>query len=143
MPTAEFKENKLVDVTFMGMRSAIGVIFIVHGFGKFGSERFFGMVDSMVGIPDIGPVLGTLVALGEFVGGILLIIGVLSRISAAVISAIMVGAIFVVKGAGSLTGEGAYELDLILLASCLVIMLAGPGRIALAQIVKKLPRYIH
>jgi len=34
-------------------------------------------------------------------------------------------------------------LDLILLAVALVIMIVGPGRISLAQIIKKLPRCLH
>ncbi len=55
----------------------------------------------------------------------------------------MLGAIFHVKGAQSLTGEMGVELDLILLASSIVIMIAGPGRISLAHIIKKLPRCLH
>ena len=48
-----------------------------------------------------------------------------------------------IKGAQSITGKGGVEIDLILLASCLVIMIVGPGRISLAQIIKKLPRCLH
>jgi putative oxidoreductase len=55
----------------------------------------------------------------------------------------MLGAIFYVKQAGSLTGERGFELDLILLAACLVVMIAGPGRISIAHVVKKLPRCLH
>jgi putative oxidoreductase len=59
------------------------------------------------------------------------------------ISIIMLGAIFMVKGASSITGKGGVELDLILLASSLVIMIVGPGRISLAHIIKKIPRCLH
>ena len=83
------------------------------------------------------------IALAELVPGILLLIGVLSRLSASLISIIMLGAIFMVKGASSITGKGGVELDLILLASALVIMIVGPGRISLAQAIKKLPRCLH
>ena len=83
------------------------------------------------------------IALAEVVPGILLIIGILSRLSSALISIIMLGAIFMIKGAQSITGKGGVEIDLILLASCLVIMIVGPGRISLAQIIKKLPRCLH
>ena len=34
---AELSRSKLHDVAHMGMRATIGVIFIVHGFGKFGN----------------------------------------------------------------------------------------------------------
>jgi putative oxidoreductase len=83
------------------------------------------------------------IALAELISGILLITGVLSRVSAALLSIIMLGAIFHVKGAQSLTGDKGVEIDLILLASCLVIMIVGPGRISLAHIIKKIPRCLH
>ena len=83
------------------------------------------------------------IALAELIPGILIVLGVLSRLSASLISIIMLGAIFIVKGAQSITGKGGVELDLILLASALVIMIVGPGRISLAQIIKKLPRCLH
>ena len=138
MATSEIKEKILNDAVFMGLRSAIGVIFIVHGMGKFnpGFAEF---------LPNLGlpPEMQIPIALAELVPGILLIIGVLSRLSSALLSIIMIGAIFHVKGAQSLTGDSGVELDLILLAAALVIMVAGPGRIALAQIVKKLPRCLH
>ena len=139
MATAEFRENKLADIAFMGLRSAIGVIFIVHGFSKIGNEGFIGWIGSM-GIP---PEMGIIIAMGELIPGILLIIGVLSRISASILSVIMLGAIFHVKKAEALTGDGAYELDLILLAACLVIIVMGPGRVSLSNAVKKIPRPIH
>jgi len=122
----------------MGLRSAIGVIFIVHGISKFnpGFAEFL----PMMGLPVEMQIP---IALAELISGILLITGTLSRVSAALLSIIMLGAIFHVKGAQSLTGDKAVELDLILLASCLVIMIAGPGRISLAHIVKKIPRYLH
>ena len=139
MATAEFRENKLADIAFMGLRSAIGVIFIVHGYGKIGNDGFIGWIGSM-GIP---PEMGIIIAMGELIPGILLIIGVLSRISASILSVIMLGAIFHVKKAEALTGDGAYELDLILLAACLVIIVMGPGRVSLSNAVKKIPRPIH
>ena len=132
------KEKILNDVVFMGLRSAIGIIFIVHGISKFnpGFAEFL----PMMGLPVEMQIP---IALAELVPGILLIIGVLSRLSASLLSIIMLGAIFHVKGAQSLTGDGGVELDLILVASCLVIMIAGPGRISLAHIIKKLPRCLH
>ncbi|MFB5597643.1 MAG: DoxX family protein, partial [Nitrosopumilaceae archaeon] len=66
-----------------------------------------------------------------------------SRISAGMLSIVMVGAIFYVKKAANLTGDEAFELDLILLASCLIIIVAGPGRISIAHIAKKIPRPLH
>jgi len=138
LTTAEIKEKVLNDVVFMGLRSAIGVIFIVHGIGKFnpGFANFL----TNIGLPVEMQIP---IALAELVPGILLVTGILSRLSAALLSIIMLGAIFHVKGAQSLTGDGGVEIDLILLASSLVIMIVGPGRISLAHIIKKMPRCLH
>ena len=138
MTTAEIKQKILNDVVFIGLRSVIGVIFIVHGMGKF-NPGFANFLSSL-GIP---PEMQIPIALAEMIPGILLIVGVLSRLSGALISVIMIGAIFHVKGAQSLTGDSGVELDLILLAASLVIMIAGPGRISLVQAIKKLPRCLH
>ena len=138
MTTAEIKSKILNDVVFMGLRSAIGVIFILHGMMKFnpGFANFLGNM----GLPAEMQIP---IALAEVVPGILLIIGVLSRFSSALLSIVMIGAIFHVKGAQSITGDKGVELDLILLAASLVIMIAGPGRISLSQAVKKIPRCLH
>ena len=136
MTTAEIKEKILNDVVFFGLRLTIGVIFIVHGYSKFGNEGFVGWISS-IGIPGE---LAIIIALAEVIPGILLIIGVLSRISASIISIIMIGAIFHVKGAESLTGDKGVEFDLILLAVALVIIVAGPGKISISQGIKKIGR---
>jgi len=138
MTSAEIREKILNDVVFMGLRSAIGVIFVLYGISKF-SPGFAENLPNM-GLPAE---LQIPIALAELIPGILLIIGVLSRLSASLISIIMLGAIFMVKGASSITGKGGIELELILLAVALVIMIVGPGRISLTQIIKKLPRCIH
>ena len=137
--TSNLSTHGLHDAAQMGMRTAIGVIFIVHGFTKFGNPGFGGWISSM-GIPTEMQIP---IALAEFIPGILLIIGVLTRISASLISIVMLGAIFLVKGASSLTGEHGYELDLILLAACLVVIVAGPGRISLSYLLKKIPRVLQ
>ncbi|MDH3657368.1 MAG: DoxX family protein [Nitrosopumilus sp.] len=138
MATSEIKEKVLNDVVFMGLRSAIGVIFIVHGIGKF-NPGFTNFLSNM-GLPAEMQIP---IALAELIPGILLIVGVLSRLSASLLSIVMLGAIFHVKGAQSLTGDGGIEIDLILLASSIVIMIAGPGRISLSHIIKKIPRCLH
>lgn len=138
MTTAEIKRSILNDVVFMGLRSSIGVIFILHGMMKF-NPGFANALPNM-GLP---PEMQIPIALAEVVPGILLIIGVLSRFSGALLSIVMIGAIFHVKGAQSMTGDGGVEFDVILLAASLVIMITGPGRISLSQAIKKIPRCIH
>ena len=91
----------------------------------------------------ISPEFALLIAIGEIVPGILLFVGVLSRLSAGVLAAIMVSAIFIIKDPAIITGDKGIELDLILLAGALVLVVAGPGRLSIAHIAKKIPRPIH
>ena len=49
----------------------------------------------------------------------------------------MLGAIFLVKGAKNFTGRGGTELDILLLAGCLVIIVIGPGRISVSYILRR------
>ena len=136
---AELSKNKLHDVAHMGLRASLGVIFIVHGFGKFGNPGFGGWIASM-GIPAEMQIP---IALAEFIPGILLLIGVLTRISGAILSIVMLGAIFLVKGASSLTGDGGYEFDLILLAASLLVIVSGPGKVSISHLIKKIPRFLQ
>ena len=101
MTTAEIKAKVLNDVVFMGLRSSIGVIFILHGMMKF-NPGFANALPNM-GLP---PEMQIPIALAEVVPGVLMIIGVLSRFSGALLSIVMIGAIFHVKGAQSMTGDG-------------------------------------
>ena len=96
---ANLSQHKLHDIANMGMRAAIGVIFIVHGTGKF-NEGFVGFLTGGLGFPAEMQIP---IALAEVVPGILLLIGVFTRMSASLLSIVMIGAIFYVKQAGSLT----------------------------------------
>ncbi|MFB3048406.1 MAG: DoxX family protein [Nitrosopumilaceae archaeon] len=135
---AKFLENKLHDITHFGIRAAIGVIFIVEGSGKF-SPGFAGFLTN-IGLPVEMQIP---IALAETIGGTLLIVGVLSRISSSILCIISLGAIFHVKGASNLVGEGGFDIDLILLAGCLAIIVAGPGRVSISHIAKKIPRFLQ
>ena len=138
MTEASINHTKLNDITNWGIRAAIGVIFIVQGSGKFG-QGFVSMLEN-IGLPAEMQIP---IALAEVISGTLLIVGVLTRISASMISIIMLGAIFYVKQASSLTGNGGYALDLVILAGALVIITTGPRRMSLAHIIKKLPNYLR
>ena len=137
MADAKIQEGRLHDITHFGIRAAIAVIFIVNASGKFNPSFAEWLVS--IGIPAEMQIP---IALAELVSGTLLLVGVLSRISASLLSIIMLGAIFYVKKASNLTGEGGYQIDLILLAACLTIIVAGPGRVSISHIAKKIPRFL-
>ncbi len=129
----------LSDVTFIGIRASIGIIFLLHGLSKLGNEMYIGWMSSF----GISPEIAMLIAIGEIVPGILLIVGVLSRLSSGILAAIMVSAIFIIKDPAIIIGDKGIELDLILLAGALVLVVAGPGRLSIAHIAKRIPRPAH
>ncbi len=138
MAETKIREFILHDVAHFGVRMVIGGIFIAHSLGKF-EPGFLGFLDK-IGLP---PEMQFPIALAELVPGILLFIGGLTRISAAILSIVMVGAIFLVKDVSKLTGQGGIEFELLLLAGSLVIMVVGPGRISVSHILKKVPRILQ
>jgi putative oxidoreductase len=76
------------------------------------------------------PIVATL----ELVGGIALILGVLTRIFAALLALDMLGALFLVHAsAGIFAAAGGYELVLLLAAGALAIALTGAGKMAVDQ----------
>jgi putative oxidoreductase len=97
-------------------------------FGAFGGPGLNAVVQMM------GP-LGYLVTIGEFFGGLGLIVGFLSRFSAASLTVIMLGAIATVHGQhGFFLGEKpGFEFNLALIGLLAPVLIAGPGRIALAR----------
>jgi len=130
-------DKSAIDVALLIARVIVGAIFMAHGaqklFGAFGGPGLAGVVQSM------GP-LGYLVTIGEFFGGLGLIVGFLSRFSAASLIVIMLGAIgmvhskvgFFMNWTGNQGGEG-FEYHLLAIALLLVILIAGPGRFAIAK----------
>lgn len=138
MAETVIRQTILHDVAHFGVRVTIGLIFIMHSFGKF--EPGFAERLPNMGLP---PEMQIPIALAELVPGILLIVGGLTRISASLLSIVMLGAIFLVKGAQSFTGRGGTELDIILLAGCLVTIVIGPGRISVSYVLRKVPRFLQ
>ena len=138
MVETAIRQSIFHDVAHFGVRVTVGLIFIMHSLGKF-EPGFLGFLEKL-GLP---PEMQFPIALAEFVPGVLLIIGGLTRISAIILSLVMLGAIFVVKSAEKFTGQGGTELDILLLASILVIIVIGPGRISASYILKKVPRFLQ
>ena len=136
----EFQENKFHYIAFGGLRAVVGAIFIVHGAAKFNPD-FIEFVTGVIGFPAEMQIP---IALAELVPGILLIIGVLTRISASLLSILMTWAIFYHLSQGhNFIGQPGWELALVLLAASLVIMVAGPGKVSIAHLTKKIPRLLQ
>ncbi len=138
MAESTIKESKLHDVAHFGIRAAAGVLFIWHSMGKFNpeSQAFF----TSVGLPAE---MQLPIALLEFLGGILLVLGILTRIASSLLTIEMLGSILFIKKLKTFSGQNGWELDLLALAILLVLIVSGPGRVSISHIVKKIPRFLQ
>ena len=133
------KNNLLHDITHWGIRASIGAIFIVHSIKKFDPSWQEWLIS--IGLP---PEMQMPIALAEFLGGIFLIVGIFTRISGAIFSVILLGAIFHIRWEnGFFVSQGGWEWDLIMLAAVLSIIVVGPGRLSIASRIKKIPKYLQ
>ncbi len=131
------------DAAMFVARVIIGVIFMVHGVLRMqtptGVNGFVGFLAAM-NFPY--PIFfAWFVAIVEPIGGLLLILGILTRWAALLLAMIMIVASIKVKasvGLISSMGKGAgMELDLALLVGLLVVLLQGPGRYSIEGAFKK------
>jgi len=133
------KENLLHDITHWGIRASIGAIFIVHSLKKFDPSWQEWLIS--VGMP---PELQLPMALTEFIGGIFLIAGILTRVTGSIFAVILLGAIFYIRWEnGFFISQGGWEWDLVMLAAVLAIIVAGSGRISISHMAKKIPRFLQ
>jgi putative oxidoreductase len=130
--------NRLAGLAPLIVRVIVGVIMAAHGWQKLagGPANFAGFL-TQLGVP-LPTVMAWVVTLVELVGGVLLIVGLLSRLAALLLTIDLVVAIVLVKVnvgliAAPQQGAGA-ELDLALIAGFLVILFAGPGRLSLDRV---------
>ena len=117
------------------MRVACSLPFIYHGaailFGAFGGPGPHNFAAFMK-MPDI---VGYLVGLAQFAGGIAILLGALLRVGAVCIIIVMAGAIVLVHfHNGYDVGHGGMEYALTEFLLSFGLLLAGPGKYSLASI---------
>jgi putative oxidoreductase len=126
------------DWTLTLLRLVLGVIFFAHGaqktLGWFGGYGFSGTMGFFTNMMHIPAPLAFLAICAEFMGGIGLILGALSRIAAFGIACNMLVAVLMVHShfglfmnwSGQQKGEG-FEYHLLVLAITVVLMVRGSG----------------
>lgn len=123
------KKSSATSAALLILRVALGVIFTAHGWQKFNEFTIAGTQASFaqMGVPA-ADVVAPVVAVLELAGGVALILGLFTRVVAALLALDMLGALFLVHAAaGIYVTNGGYELVLILAASAAALSLAGAG----------------
>jgi len=111
------------------LRLVLGAIMIAHGYPKiFGGEihHLMETVRSM----HLPGWMAYLCAAAEFGGGILVLLGFLTRFAALAICIDMLVAIFGVHLKNGFTGQGNYQFPLALAAIAFSLIFTGPGAIS-------------
>ena len=131
------------DVAALILRIAAGLIFLPHGWSKIagdgGAGAFAADISANYGIPSF---LGYVAAYSEVIGGILLILGLLTRLDAFLLGATMFVAAFIVQLPDALyevppgsiktfVAIRGIETPLALFAICLALLLTGGGKFSL------------
>ncbi len=127
----------------LALRIPIGIVFMAHGaqklFGWFGGYGLEGTGQWMASI-GLGPgmLMAFLAGSGEFFGGLAILLGILTRPAAAVLSVTMLVAIFAVHFEhGLFMSNGGYEFALALLAASVSLMMSGSGKLSIDQIISQ------
>lgn len=120
------------DLALLVLRLAVGLLLAAHGaqklFGVFGGH---GLRGTSGWIASLGlrpaPLWALAAALGEFGGGLLLALGLLTPLAAIAAVATMSMAITLAHWPKVFASDNGFEYPLVLAAAALAIRLAGPG----------------
>ncbi|NEW42563.1 DoxX family protein [Nocardia cyriacigeorgica] len=128
-------DNISSDIGLLALRVVFGGLLAAHGaqklFGWFDGPGHSGTVAMFEGMGyNPGELFGTLAGLTEFVGGLMLALGLLTPLAAAIVLGTMINVINQMWSGGLLTGQG-YKEGLLFGTVALAIAFTGPGRFSL------------
>lgn len=117
------------------LRLGIGIMFAAHGlqkaFGLFGGPGIKGF-SQMLGGLGFAPAIfwAYLAAYVELLGGVFLVLGLLTRSTAALLLVLIVtAAIKVHLGKGFFLSDGGFEYTFVIAGACLALILLDSGKI--------------
>jgi putative oxidoreductase len=122
------------------LRVGLGAILIPHGMQKlFGAFGGMGLTSNAALFERLGYMpgmfWGTLVGCTEFVGGILLVLGLFTRFAAAAVLIFMLVAIKFTSAKGFFWSAGGYEYPLLIGICALFFLIRGGSRCSLDRMI--------
>jgi putative oxidoreductase len=139
-------KERLLPLAPVGLRLALGVVFIAHGLDKlFGTFGGGGLEATTQQFAELGLQPAHLQALAagitEALGGVFVALGLLTRLGGLMLVSTMVVAIATVHLSGGLFArDGGFEYPLVILGGALYLTLAGGGKFSLdALLVRHVP----
>jgi putative oxidoreductase len=120
-------------IALLLLRLVLGATLIAHGIQKFTVTTIAGVEEMFAGLGvPAAAIAAPVVASLEIVAGALLVIGLATRIAAAIGAAIALVALFTVHlSAGFFAADGGYEFVLLLGVVGIALALTGPGAISI------------
>jgi putative oxidoreductase len=121
------------------LRAALAVVFIYHGLDKVTPDTGYGTrwMASKEGQEAMPAALQLAVGWGELLGGVAIALGLLTRIAALGIIAIMAGAIATVHWkAGFGMQHGGFEYNYVLIMVAVGLIFCGAGTLSLDQVIR-------
>ena len=121
-------------VGLLGLRIALGIIFIAHGYPKLAHLRGGAQMQSFFvehGLPGYFVYIAGVI---ETFGGALLLLGLFTRAAALLLAIEMCVAIWKVHSGHGYLAVHDYEFPLTLAAACLALATVGAGMISLDQL---------
>ncbi|QXG36062.1 DoxX family protein [Pseudomonas viridiflava] len=125
------------------LRVIVGIAFIAHGSQKlFGAFGGYGLEGTAQYMESLGLTPGYMMALlsggAEFFGGLGLLVGLLARPAAALVTVLLLVAIFTVHiGNGFFMASNGFEYALALLGGALAVLIEGAGKLSLDRLIAR------
>ncbi|MBZ5705450.1 MAG: DoxX family protein [Acidobacteriia bacterium] len=124
--------DRLQPLALLVLRVALGVVMVAHGYSKvFGGLSHYVQYVTSLGLPGWWAYLS---AAAEFLGGLLVLAGLFTRVSALAICIDLGVAIWKAHWRNGLLGDKGYEFPLALAAIAFALIFFGAGPIALDSI---------
>jgi len=133
-----FNHPAMVDISLLLARCGLGLYMLVAGWGKLNDVPGFvqnGFLPMKPGwLPEsIATPYGYALPFAELICGLALVLGLFTRISAGLITLMLLSIAIAVVGSKGITGgaPGPFHHSLVLMTLAFLLSIVGPGRLAL------------